>query len=166
MTDLRYPIGPEPAGTSIAESIRDLDEAPARLREAVRGLDGAQLDTPYRPGGWTVRQVVNHLASSHMHGYCRCHVALVEDNPAVKSYHRELPDAGTLPVEIPLDLFEALERRLVTLFRNLTPEQWQRTYRHSDRGPMSVEQAAAFYAWHGRHHTAHITSLGLRMGWT
>jgi uncharacterized damage-inducible protein DinB len=165
MADLRYPIGPETAGTPFAESIRNLENSPARLREAVRGLDDAQLDTPYRPGGWTARQVVNHLASSQMHGYCRCHLALVEETPAVKSYHQELPDAATLPVEIPLDLFDALQRRMVALFRSLTPEQWKRAYRHSDRGPMTMEQAAAFYAWHSRHHTAHIASLRERMGW-
>jgi uncharacterized damage-inducible protein DinB len=165
MPDLRYPIGPETTGTQLADAIRDLEESPARLREAVRGLDGAQLDTPYRPDGWTLRQVVNHLASSHAHGYCRCHLALVEDTPEVKGYHHELPDAAALPIEIPLDLFEALQRRLVSLFRSLTPEQWQRGLRHSQRGPMTVEQLAVFLAWHSRHHTAHITSLRERMGW-
>ena len=105
------------------------------------------------------------MASSQAHGYCRCHLALVEDTPEVKGYHQELPDAGTLPAEIPLDLFEALQRRLVTLFRSLTPEQWNRTFRHSQRGLMTIEQLAVFLAWHGRHHTAHITSLRERMGW-
>lgn len=165
MTDLRYPIGPETTGTPLAEAIRDLEEAPVRLRQAVCGLDAAQLDTAYRPEGWTLRQVVNHLASSHAHAYCRCHLALVEDTPEVKGYHQELPDAGTLPLEIPLDLFEALQRRLVALFRSLTPEQWKRAFRHSQRGPMTVEQLAVFLAWHGRHHTAHIDSLRERMDW-
>ncbi len=165
MTDLRYPIGPEATGTPLADAIRDLEESPALLRRAVGGLDEAQLDTPYRPDGWTLRQVVNHLAGSHAHGYCRCHLALVEDTPEVKGYHRELPDAGTLPVEIPLALFEAVERRLAALFRGLTPDQWKRPFRHSQRGPMTVEQLAVFLAWHARHHTAHITSLRERMGW-
>lgn len=165
VTDLRYPIGPESTGTPLADVIRDLEESPALLRQAVLGLDDAQLDTPYRPDGWTLRQVVNHLAGSHTHGYCRCHLALVEDTPEVRGYHQELPDAGTLPVEIPLDLFEAIQRRLVALFRGLTPEQWNRTFRHSQRGLMTVEQLAVFLAWHSRHHTAHITSLRARQGW-
>jgi len=165
VTDLRYPIGPETAGTPLADAIRDLEEAPILLRQAVRWLGDAQLDTPYRLDGWTLRQVVNHLASSHAHGYCRCHLALVEDTPEVKGYRQELPDAGTLPVEIPLDLFEALQCRLVALFRSLTPEQWSRPFRHSQRGLMTVEQLAVFLAWHARHHTAHITSLRERMGW-
>jgi uncharacterized damage-inducible protein DinB len=165
MTDLRYPIGPDTTGTPVTDAIRALEEAPARLRQAVRGLEDAQLDTPYRPDGWTLREVVNHLASSQAHSYCRCHLALVEDTPEVKGYHRELPDAGTLPLEIALDLFDALQRRLVALFRALTPEQWKRAFRHSQRGLMTVEQLAVFLAWHSRHHTAHITSLRERMGW-
>ncbi|HXN46508.1 MAG TPA: putative metal-dependent hydrolase [Bryobacteraceae bacterium] len=165
MTDLRYPIGPEATGTSLADAIRDLEESPALLRQAVRGLDAAQLDTAYRPEGWTLRQVVNHLASSHAHGYTRCHFTLVEDTPEVRGYHGELPDAAALPIEIPLNLFDALQCRLVALFRSLTPEQWSRTFRHSQRGLMTVEQLAVFLAWHARHHTVHITSLRERMGW-
>ncbi len=166
VTDLRYPIGLETTGTPLSDAIRDLEESPALLRQAVRGLDDAQLDTPNRPDGWTLRQVVNHLASSHAHGYTRCHFALVEDSPEVRGYHGELPDAAALPIEIPLDLFDALQRRLVALFRILTPEQWSRTLRHSQRGLMSVEQLAVFLAWHARHHTAHITSLRERMDWS
>ncbi len=166
MTDLRYPIGPEVTGTPITDAIRDLEESPARLREAVRGLDDAQLDTPYRPEGWSLRQVVQHLATSHAHGYVRCHFALVEDTPEVKAYRREMPDAAALPVEIPLALFEALQLRLAALFRSLTPEQWQRAFRHTQRGLMTVEQLGVFLAWHARHHTAHITSLRERMGWS
>jgi uncharacterized damage-inducible protein DinB len=167
--DPRYPIGPETPDTPTSESIRDLEEAPARFREAVRALDDAQLDTPYRSGGWTVRQVVHHMADSHIHGYCRCRLALVEDAPAVKSYNEqtwaELPDARTLPVEVSLELFEGLQRRLVALLRSLTPEQWKRAYRHSERGLVTMEEAAAIYAWHCRHHAAHITRLRERMGW-
>ena len=169
MTDLRYPIGPETNETPVAEAIRILEEAPARLRDAVRGLDDRQLDTPYRPGGWTVRQVIHHMADSHMHAYCRCRLAVVEDAPEVKVYNErtwaELPDARTLPVEVSLDLVEALHIRLVTLFRSLTPEQWKRIYRHSERGPVRLDHAASSYAWHSRHHTAHITGLRERMGW-
>ena len=169
MTGLRYPIGPETVDAPVAESLRDLDDAPARFREAVRGLDDPQLDTPYRPGGWTVRQVIHHMVDSHMNGYCRCRFALTEDTPAVKSYDEqawaELPDARTLPVEVSLGLFEALQRRWVESFRNLTPAQWKRAYRHSERGLVTMEQAASMYAWHCRHHAAHITRLRERMGW-
>ena len=165
MTDLRYPIGPEATGTPLADAIRDLEESPALLRQAVRGLDDAQLDTAYRPDGWALRQVVNHLASSHAHAYTRCHFALVEDTPEVRGYRQELTDAAALPLEIPLDLFDALDRRLVALFRTLTPGQLGRTFHHSQRGPMTVQQLAVFLAWHARHHTAHITSLRERMGW-
>ncbi len=170
MTDLRYPVGPETLDTPVAESLRLLEEAPARFRQAVRGLDDSQLDTPYRPGGWTVRQVIHHMADSHMHLYCRCRFALTEDAPAVKSYNEqtwaELPDARTLPVEVSLELLEGLHRRMVALFRSLTTEQWKRAYRHSERGLVTMERAASMYAWHCRHHAAHITSLRQRMGWS
>jgi hypothetical protein len=167
--DLRYPIGTETAGAPVDESLRCLEEAPARFREAVRGLDDAQLDTPYRPGGWTVRQVIHHMADSHMNCYCRCRFALTEEAPAVKSYNErtwaELPDARTLPVEVSLELLEGLHRRLVAMFRNLSAEEWKRVYRHSERGPVNMEQTASLYAWHCRHHAAHITRLRERMGW-
>jgi hypothetical protein len=169
MTDLRYPIGPDTADTPVAESLRDHEEASARFREAVRGLDDAQLDTPYRPGGWTVRQVIHHMVDSHMNGYCRTRFALTEDAPAVKAYDEqawaELYDARTLPVEVSLGIFEGLQHRWVELFRSLTPEQWKRAYRHSKLGLVTLEQQVASYAWHCRHHAAHITRLRERMGW-
>jgi hypothetical protein len=169
MTDLRFPIGPDTDDTPIAESLRDHQEAAAHFREAVRGLDDAQLDTPYRPGGWTVRQVIHHMVDSHMNGYCRTRFALTEDTPAVKSYNEqtwaELADARTLPVEVSLAIFEGLQHRWVELFRSLTPEQWKRAYRHSEHGLVTLEQQASIYAWHCRHHAAHITRLRERMGW-
>jgi uncharacterized damage-inducible protein DinB len=169
MNDVRYPIGPETTATPVAESIRILERAPARLREAVRGLDDAQLDTPYRPDGWTVRQVVHHLADSHMHACVRVRLALAEDAPEVKVYDErtwaELSDARTMPIAASLDLFEGLHKRLVTLLRSLTPSEWQRVYRHSERGPVRLDQAASLYAWHARHHTAQIAGLRERMGW-
>jgi hypothetical protein len=169
MTDLRFPVGPETSDTPIGESLRILEEAPARFRDAVRGLDDAQLDTPYRPGGWTVRQVVHHMPDSHMNAYCRCRMALTDDAPPVKSYDEkawaELTDARTLPVGVSLGLFEGLHLRWVAMFRNLTPEQWKRAYVHSERGPTTLERTASLYAWHCRHHAAHITSLRERMGW-
>ena len=169
MTDLRYPIGPETDDEPVADALRDHEEAPARFREAVRGFDDAQLDTPYRPGGWTVRQVIHHMVDSHMNGYCRTRFALTEDTPAVKSYDEqawaELADARTLAVEISLGVFDGLQRRWVELFRSLTPEQWKRAYRHSERGLVTMEQQVSSYAWHCRHHAAHITKLRERMGW-
>jgi DinB superfamily len=169
MTDLRYPIGPEVTDTPAAEALRDLAEAPARFREAVRGLDDAQLDTPYRSGGWTVRQVIHHVPDSHMNGYCRCRLALTEDTPAVKSYDErawaELTDARTLPVEVSFGLLDGLHRRWAEMFRNLKPEEWKRAFRHSERGLVTLEQALSLYGWHSRHHAAHITSLRERMGW-
>jgi len=169
MEDLRYPIGPVTFDTPIPESLDILEQAPARFREAVRGLDDAQLDTPYRPGGWTVRQVIHHVPDSHMNMYCRCRFALTEDSPAVKSYNEalwaELPDARTLPVDVSLGLLEGIHRRLVALLRTLTPEQWKRNYLHSEMGLVPLDRVIPMYAWHCRHHAAHITRLRERMGW-
>jgi hypothetical protein len=169
MSDLRYPIGPETSDMPIADALRIHAEAPARFREAVRGLNDAQLDTPYRPGGWTVRQVIHHMVDSHMNGYCRTRFALTEEEPAIKAYDEkawaELADARTLPVEVSLGVFEGLEHRWVELFRSLTDEQWKRAYKHPERGVVTLEAQAANYAWHCRHHAAHITGLRERTGW-
>ncbi|GEM_PF-54488 len=172
--DLRYPIGEFKADASMAERkrrhhIQSLTEFPGRLREAVYGLSPEQLDTPYRPGGWTVRQVVHHLADSHMNSYIRMKLAVTEDQPTVKPYDEkrwaELEDARTAPLEFSLALVEALHKRWVMFLQSLQPADFARTFHHPASGIMSLDTALQYYMWHGRHHTAHITSLRQRMGW-
>jgi len=174
MTDLRYPIGPFAyAGDSTEEQRRAfidrIEAAPARLRAAVEGLTPEQLDTPYRPGGWTVRQVVHHVPDSHINSYCRFRLALTEDTPSAKGYDEaawaELFDSRTAPVEVSLALLESLHRRWVLLLRAMTPADFARTFLHSELGPVTLDRNLALYAWHGDHHVAHITSLRARMGW-
>ncbi len=175
MTDLRYPIGPFAyAGESTAEQRRAfidrIEAAPARLRAAVESLTPEQLDTPYRPGGWTVRQVVHHVPDSHINSYCRFRLALTEDTPSAKGYDEaawaELSDSRTAPIEVSLALLESLHRRWVLLLRAMTPADFARTFLHSELGPVTLDRNLALYAWHGEHHVAHITSLRARMGWT
>jgi hypothetical protein len=175
MTDLSYPIGRFPyAGENTEErrrtSIDRIENAPARLRAAVEGLNVEQLDTPYRPGGWTVRQVVHHVPDSHIHSYCRFRLALTEETPGVKGYDQErwagLFDSRTAPVEVSLALLEALHRRWVITLRSMTPADFARTFLHSELGPVTLDRNLALYAWHGDHHVAHITALRARMGWT
>jgi hypothetical protein len=172
--DLSYPIGRYEAPASLdagqrGEWLRRIAEAPARFREAVRGLDDAQLDTPYRPGGWTVRQVVHHMADSHMNAYIRFRVALTEDQPTIKPYDQaawaELADARTLPVETSLALLEGMHRRLVALAETLAEADFARTFFHPERGVVRLDSTLGMYAWHGRHHEAHILGLRERMGW-
>lgn len=173
MDDLRYPVGRFEFPTSVSaadlsEFLDHIAEAPSRLRAAVSGLGEAQLDTPYRPGGWTVRQVVHHLPDSHMNSYMRFRLALTEDSPTIKPYDEarwaELADAR-LPVEPSLMLLESLHARWVPLLRSLSAADWKRTFRHPELGMVSLENNAALYAWHGRHHVAHITALRARLRW-
>jgi uncharacterized damage-inducible protein DinB len=175
MDDLKYPVGKFVAPSSLALDERarladEIREAPARLREAVTGLSPSQLDSPYRPGGWTVRQVAHHLPDSHLNGYTRFRLALTEDQPTIKPYQEarwaELADARGGPLEPSLALLDALHQRWVALVESLRPEQWQRAYRHPDLGLVSLETALALYAWHGRHHVAQVTRLRERSGWT
>ena len=175
MSDLRYPLGrftppAEFTPTHRETFIRQLEEAPAALRAAVKGLTRVQLLTPYREGGWTVAQVVHHLADSHLHSYVRVKFALTEDNPTIKPYDEvswaTFPDAadpGTL--ELSLGLLDGLHARFVQTWRALDEVAWARPYVHPERGPLSLDRTLALYAWHGLHHTAHITSLRARMGW-
>lgn len=172
--DLRYPIGSfkldgAPTDLQIKRAIDEIAEAPARLRTAVEGLSPEQLDTPYRPGGWTVRQVVHHVPDSHLNSYCRFKLALTEEEPTIKAYHEdrwvELDDSRTAPIEISLAMLESLHTRWVLLLESLTPTDFARTFRHPEIGVVSLAQNACLYAWHGRHHTAHITSLRERMEW-
>jgi len=173
--DLRYPIGPFQQDEAVTpERMRQwigaIAEAPARLRSAVAGLSDAQLDTPYRPGGWTVRQVVHHLPDSHLNSYVRFRLALTEDNPTIKPYDEarwaELPDGRSAPVELSLALLEALHRRWVLLLESVDEPDWSRAYLHPEYGPRTLRETLGLYAWHGRHHVAQITSLRTRMGWT
>jgi len=174
MTDLRFPVGKFHFEGPLTESQKQasLDEiarTPAKLRAAVKGLSEAQLDAPYRPGGWTVRQVVHHLPDSHMNSYVRFKLALTESEPTIKPYAEdrwaELADSKSTPVEVSLTLLESLHDRWAHLLRSLSPEDWKRTFRHPEMGAMTLEKTLALYAWHGRHHVAHITSLRERSGW-
>jgi len=173
-TDLRYPIGRFEAVARLSpvereERIAALASLPEELRAAVAGLSPEQLDTPYRPGGWTVRQVVHHLADSHMNAYVRFKLAVTEEEPVVKTYDEaawaELADARLAEVELSLRLLESLHARWVVFLRSLSPAQWERGFRHPEHGLMPLERVLQLYAWHGRHHVAHITSLRARMGW-
>jgi hypothetical protein len=172
--DLRYPVGkfrfPESVSASdLALFLDQIAETPARMRAAISGLSEAQLGTPYRPGGWTVRQLAHHVPDSHMNSYTRVRLALTEDDPVIKPYDEkrwaELADVATVPVEVSLALLENLHARWVPLMRSFSGAEWKRTFRHPERGTVSLENNAALYAWHGRHHVAHITALRERMGW-
>ena len=174
MEDLRYPIGKfayDKDSTSQKRDawIREIKDLPLHLRQAVAGLSAAQLDTPYREGGWTVRQVVHHLADSHMNSYIRFRLALTETDPLIKPYDEakwaNLRDARTLPVEVSLQLLDCLHQRWVDLLNSLTPTDYTRTFRHPELGQMTLFATLALYAWHSRHHEAHITALRSRMGW-
>ncbi len=175
LEQLRYPIGnwnrPEtsvPADTS--SGIAVIREFPALLRAATAHLTDEQLDTPYRPGGWTVRQVVHHCADSHMNAFIRCKLALTEDKPTVKPYFEdqwaELKDGKTLPVEVSLRLLEALHQRWEVLLTSLTADQLQRSFIHPEHGTeFRLFQVISLYAWHSKHHLGHIHGLKERNGW-
>ncbi len=174
MSDLRYPVGKFEYQGALSETqrsglIQQIADMPANLRSAITALSDTQLDTPYRPGGWTVRQVVHHLPDSHMNSYVRFKLALTEEEPTIKPYAEarwaELADTSTTPIDVSLTLLESLHDRWVRLLRSLSPEQWKRTFRHPDLGPMNLEKTLALYAWHGRHHGAHITELRKQMSW-
>jgi hypothetical protein len=175
MDDLRYPVGafvPPAAPLTATERTAFIDEiegTPQALRQAVAGLSEAQLDTPYRPGGWTVRQVAHHVPDSHVNAYVRFGLALTEDVPTVKPYAEdrwaELPEVKTTPVLASLDLLEAVHRRWVIRLRGITPNEWTRQLRHPDLGVVDLDFVLAQYAWHGRHHTGHVLALRRREGW-
>ncbi len=172
--DLRYPIGQYVSKTALtpeerSEAIAQIEKAPKLLRDAVSGLSGGQLDTPYRPGGWTVRQVVHHIPDSHMNAYIRLKLALTENEPTVKPYEEalwaELADSRETPVEVSLALLELLHLRWGILLHGLQPADFARRLRHPAMGLLTVDNLVHHYAWHGRHHIAHITSLRQREGW-
>ncbi len=172
--DPRYPVGRLASAGVVsfddrAGAIATLAELPERLRNAVDGLNHAQLSTPYRTGGWTVRQVVHHVADSHMNASVRVRFALAEDWPTIKPYDEaawaKLHDAASARVEWSLELIESLHARWVMLLQSLDDAQWKRGYRHPADGEVTVERAAMIYAWHSRHHVAHITHLRAREDW-
>ena len=167
MADLQYPVGrftfPESATTEQRQSwIREIARTPREMRAAVASLSPDQIDTPYRPGGWTARQVAHHVPDSHMNAFVRFKLALTEDQPVIKPYDEarwaRLPDA-VLPVEPSLDLLDALHKRWVGLLEAMTERDFQRTFVHPESGSWRLDQYLAQYAWHGRHHVAHIRSI-------
>src|SRR5687767_8793097 len=173
--DLRFPIGPfepvEPATPAIrGAAIADIAALPSQLRAAVTGLTDQQLDTPYRDGGWTVRQVVHHLADSHINGFIRVKLALTEDHPTIKPYDENLwarlPDAR-LPIDVSLPLIEAVHARWVVVYRGMSPADFARTFFHPESGiTFTLDRHVQDYSWHGRHHVAHITALRQRLEWS
>jgi len=174
MTDPRYPIGKfHYEGTPTTEQqqkyLATIEQTPANLRAAIKGLSDQQLNTPYRPEGWTVRQVTHHVPDSHLNAYIRFKLALTEDEPTIKPYAEDrwaqLADTQATPVEVSLAMLDSLHDRWVRLLRSLKPEDWKRTFRHPELGLVSLEKNLAIYAWHGRHHVAHITTLRERNGW-
>ena len=175
MSNVRYPIGPLSLvgraleGHERAALIDAIENHPARMRAAVDGLTDEQLDTTYRDGGWTLRQVVHHVVDSHVNAYVRFKLALTEDNPAIRTYEEavwaELPDAKTAPVEGSLAILEALHPRWVSCLRSLEPEDFARPLQYPGIGDVTVDLLLEIYGWHGPHHEAHITATRERMGW-
>jgi uncharacterized damage-inducible protein DinB len=174
MSDLSYPIGKFHFEGTLTDDqkralIGEIADVPAKLRAAITGLSEAQFDTPYRPGGWTVRQVTHHVPDSHMNAYVRFKLALTESEPAIKAYEQqlwaELPDTKETPIEVSLAMLDSLHDRWVRLLRSIKLEEWKRTFRHPELGLVTLERNLALYAWHGKHHVAHITELRKRMSW-
>lgn len=172
--DLRFPIGqPERHQHLTTEQrlplIKNVAQLPARLGVAIGGLTAPQLNTPYRPGGWTVRQVVHHFADSHMNAFVRFKLALTEDAPTVKTYEEarwaETADAKMPPIELSLPLLENLHARWVLLMRSLSEEEWARKMAHPERGLVTLDENLCIYSWHSLHHVAHIMALRNREGW-
>jgi hypothetical protein len=174
VTDLRYPIGRfdhegPVTDDDLARWIDQIEALPGRLRRAVDGLTDAQLDTSYRPGGWTLRQVVHHVPDSHLNSYVRFKWALTEDEPLIKAYDEagwaELADYRTVPVATSLDFLALLHAKWVALLRSLAREQLGRRFVHPVSGPTALDRAIGLYAWHGQHHLAHVTTTAERNGW-
>lgn len=174
--DLRHPIGRfnydgNSSRAGINASLAAIDALPQQIRAAVAGLDEAQLNTPYREGGWTPREVVHHVADSHMNAYVRCKFALTEDTPTIKPYDEaewaKLADVKSVPVEVSLKLIEALHVRWVALLKAMPDADFERCYIHPNHNrSVPMREVVALYAWHGRHHTAHVKALRERNGWT
>ena len=172
MGDARFPIGKFDGiylEAKKSEYLSDVEQVPAKLRAAVKGLSDSQLDVPYREGGWTVRQVVHHVPDSHMNAFIRLKLALTEHEPTIKTYEEDqwakLGDVPTTPIETSLCLLECLHTRWMNVMRPMTAGQWKRTLRHPALGVMTLETMLALYAWHGKHHVAHVTALRESKGW-
>lgn len=172
--DPRYPVGKSRRLLEIDENdvksgLADLAELPELLRRAVDGLDAKQLHTPYREGGWTVQQIVHHVADSHMNAFIRVRLALTEENPTISIYKEDawaqLHDSTAAPLNWSLDLVEGLHARWVLLLQSMDEAQWRRSFVHPERGPQTIAQATVLYGWHSRHHVAHITHLRGAKGW-
>jgi len=172
--DPRYPVGkhtrPNPiTSDDLREAIRILADTPEQFRESFRGLNPSQVDTPYREGGWTIRQLIHHVADSHTTAVYRVRKALTEDFPIVTGYPEnlfaELRDYKAAPAEWSLETIESTHARWVMLLQSLTEDQWQRGFKHAERGPQTIAEATLLYAWHSRHHVAHITNLRAAKGW-
>src|SRR3954463_1534090 len=168
MPDPRFPIGKfhyegAPSADQRQNFIAEIEQAPAAIRAAVQGLSPQQLDTPYRDGGWNVRQVVHHVPESHMNAYIRFKLALTEDEPTIKPYAEDrwakLADVQVTPVEISLSLLDSLHERWVRLLRVMKDQEWKRAFRHPELGVVPLDKSLALYSWHGRHHVAHVTEL-------
>lgn len=174
MTDLRYPTGkltydPDLTPAKRQAMIRTIADTPSRLRAAVAGLTETQLDTPYRPDGWTVRQVLHHVPDSHVNAYVRFKLALTEDNPTIRPYQEaewaKVADTRLTPVDVSLRLLEAVHERWVILLESMQEADFARPLYHPDNGAMTIDRLLQVYAWHGPHHVAHITELRKREGW-
>jgi uncharacterized damage-inducible protein DinB len=174
MSDARYPIGrftpdPNPTPETRQRHIEQISGLASRLRQAIAGLSPDQLRTPYRDGGWTVRQVVHHVPDSHLNAYIRFKWAMTEEVPTIKAYDEgawaALKDSELTPVDVSLKLLESLHARWTVLLRSLRPEDFQRRFVHPDSGAHDLDWLLGLYSWHGNHHVAHITSLRERMGW-
>ena len=174
MNDPRYPIGKfnyegPPSEEQRKKLIEDIAQTPAALRAAVKGLSPEQIETPYRDGGWTVRQVVHHVPESHMNAYIRFKLALTEDEPTIKPYEEDrwakLSDVQSTPLDVSLSLLELLHDRWVRVLKSIRPEEWKRSFKHPELGVVPLEKNLCLYSWHGRHHVAHITELRKQKSW-
>lgn len=174
MTDLRYPTGrfnlPESMSTEdLEDAIGAIRTTPSALQEAVSRLSDEQLETPYRPGGWTVRQVVHHVADSHVISYLRMKLIVTQDHPTLVTYDQdqwaELGDVQTVPIGVSLQLLDCVHQRWVTFLDSLNPGDFERTAHHPEFGEVKLSDMVALYAWHGPHHVRHITALREREGW-
>jgi uncharacterized damage-inducible protein DinB len=174
LNELRYPIGrftvPKEISTEQIKSyIKTIEESPAKYRKAVQDLSEEQLDTPYRPDGWTVRQVIHHVPDSHINSYVRFKLGLTEDKPTIKTYDEakwaELDDSRETPIEVSLTLLESLHERWTLLLKSMSEKDFNKTVSHPEWGEIRLDKMLALYDWHCKHHLAHITNLRKRMGW-